>query len=74
MATFMILFKLCVFPGGWSSHAFSGTSPPPTGAFTLTSIDEHRALMFGGTERQELKRVSNLYLIDFQKMVNTLVH
>ena len=53
----------------WSSPTISGTRPPPGAAFTLTSIDEYRALMFGGMEGEYLWRVSDLYLIDFQTMV-----
>ena len=37
--------------------------------FTLTSIDEYRALMFGGKEGKHLQRVSDLYFIDFHTMV-----
>ena len=55
-----------MFAGDWSSPTVRGTRPPPLSAFTLTSIDNYRALSFGGGD---LRPISDLYLIDFQTMV-----
>ena len=57
------------FSGAWSSPSFSGTRPPPCGGFSLTSIDDHRALLYGGWDGERRGRVSSLYVIDFQTMV-----
>ena len=37
--------------------------------FSLTSIDDHRALLYGGGDAEHRSIVSDLYLIDFQTMV-----
>ena len=55
--------------GAWSSPTVRGTRPPPTAFFTLTSIDDYRALFFGGHDGEHLQEISDLYLIDFQMMV-----
>ena len=54
--------------GAWISPAVKGTRPPPCNGFTLTSIDSHRAVLFGGTQPGR-GQVSDLYLIDFNTMV-----
>ena len=51
------------------SPTISGTRPPPGAFFSLTSIDECRALMFGGKEGKHMQRISDLHLIDFHTMV-----
>ena len=58
-----------VFSGTWSSPSFSGTRPPPSYRFSLTSVDNHRALLYGGWDSERRSTVSDLYLIDFQTMV-----
>ena len=60
--------------GAWSSVTVRGTRPPPAAGFTLTSIDDYRALFFGGKEGEHLQRISDLYLIDFQTMVHSNVY
>ena len=35
-------------PGGWSSLKVTGQAPPPCSRFTLTTIGEKRAAMYGG--------------------------
>ena len=54
--------------GLWSSPALRGTRPPPCTCFTLTSIDNSRAVLFAG-KRPEHGRVNDLYIIDFDIMV-----
>ena len=63
------VYRTILFSGTWSSPSFSGTRPPPCGVFSLTSIDDHRALLYGGYDGERRRRVSDLYLIDFQTMV-----
>ena len=60
--------------GVWFSPRVSGTRPPPCSTFTLTSIDNHRAVLFGGNQSQKSSGVlsSDLYLINFE--FNTMVH
>ena len=45
-----------------------GTRPPPCIASTLTSVDNYRAVLFGG-RHPEQGRINDLYLIDFDTMV-----
>ena len=35
-------------PGGWSSLKVTGQVPPPCSDFTLTTVGEKRAAMYGG--------------------------
>ena len=35
-------------PGGWSSLKVTGQAPPPYSLFTLTTVGEKRAAMYGG--------------------------
>ena len=58
-----------LFSGTWSSPSFSGTRPPPCYGFSLTSINDHQALLYGGGDAELRSTVSDLYLIDFQTMV-----
>ena len=37
-------------PGGWSSLKVTGQAPPPCSDFTLTTVGEKRAAMYGGTD------------------------
>ena len=55
--------------GAWFSPPVSGARPPPCSGFTLTAIDSHRAVLFGGWQPGGGGRVSDLYLIDFNTMV-----
>ena len=59
-----------VLIGIWSSPTVNGTRPPPGGGYTLTSIDEHRAILHGGHDADHGCRSSDLYFIDFQTMVS----
>ena len=56
------------FTGKWSSPVVSGRRPPPCSDFTLTMVDDHRAVLFGGIGgRGELK---HLYVLDIARMVS----
>ena len=59
--------------GVWFSPVFNGIRPPPSSTFTLTSIDNHRALLFGGGQLVGCGITSDLYLIDFDTMVSVIV-
>ena len=60
-------------PGRWSSPIFTGTRPPPCSAFSLTSIDHHRAILYGGWDDDGQNILGDLYLIDLQTMVCKLM-
>ena len=53
----------------WSPQEASGTLPPPINRSTLTMIDDHRAVLFGG--RQKEYRTHGVYVLDLAKMVGT---
>ena len=56
--------------GTWSRLEVTGKCPPVTGDFSLTMIDSHRAVMYGGY----LGRAgftNDTYILDLEKMVCT---
>ena len=56
--------------GSWFSPEIKGCRPPPCADFTLTSIDIHRAVLYGGCRPPEGKRLDkDLYIINFTTMV-----
>ena len=55
--------------GVWFSPPVRGTRPPPCSRFTLTNVDNHRAVIFGGYQPGRGNVVSDLYLIDLNTMV-----
>ena len=55
-------------PDVWSSPEVKGERPPPCAQFTLTKVDQHRAIQFGG--RQPSRNMNNVYLFNFRNMVN----
>ena len=57
--------------GTWSSPPTTGDRPPPCSAFSFTTIDHHRAVLFGG--RQEHGRVNDIYILDLDTMVCCLL-
>ena len=59
---------ISLLPGVWSSPKVSGTRPPPCAAFTLTMIDNHRAVLFGGDHRGVT--TNDVYIIDLTRMVS----
>jgi len=54
--------------GMWSSPATTGERPPPCAAFSLTSIDYRRTVMFGGYNPEQ-GWINDVYLADLQSMV-----
>ena len=55
------------------SPTLTGDRPPPSDGFTFTSIDGHRAVLFGGI-LHDRRYINHVYVIDFRKMVNKLCH
>ena len=45
----------------------TGTRPPPCAAFTLTKVDSHRVVLFGG--RQFSERVNQLHILNMENWV-----
>jgi hypothetical protein len=64
----MYMTLYIISAGVWSSPVVRGTRPPPCACFTLTSVDNHRAVLFGGFH-PERGQISDIYLIDFSTMV-----
>ena len=55
--------------GTWSSPTLRGTGPPPCTSFSLTMIDDRRAVLFGGLQPPATKEV---YILDLTGMVCVL--
>lgn len=53
------LFQLST--GMWVSPQMTGQRPPPCAAFSLTMADSHRAVLFGGRQRE--RRVNDIYIL-----------
>lgn len=66
----MITYSGAFYVGLWGSPILSGSRPPPSDGFTLTSIDAHRAVLFGGI-LHDRQYINDVYIINFQKMVDT---
>ena len=54
-------------PDGWSSPVVTGQAPPPCGEFTLITVGEKRAAMFGGSIHSSNYYSDNLYIIDLKR-------
>ena len=52
--------------GTWSSPTLRGTRPPPCSSSSLTMIDDHRAVLFGG------RSTKDVYILDLTGMVCVL--
>ena len=53
-------------PDGWSSPVVTGQAPPPCFSFTLTTVGEKRAAMFGGFI-QSSDYSDDLYIVDLKR-------
>ena len=49
-------------PGEWSSLGVTGQAPPPCSFFTLTTVGEKRAAMFGGYNGSDT--FSHLFIVE----------
>ena len=62
------------FPGGWSSPKVTGQAPPPCTHFTLTTVGEKRAAMYGGWDGPN--RFNHLFIVELGKhsVVGVVTH
>ena len=51
----------------WSVQSTTGEQPPGLSHHTLTLVDPHRAVVFGGIDGQ--RRVNTTYVLDLDKWV-----
>lgn len=51
----------------WSSILCTGSRPPPCSAFSLTMIDHHRAVLFGGVQAGQ--HSSDAFILELTTMV-----
>ena len=58
--------------GSWSSPSVKGSRPPPCAYFSLTMIDEERAVMFGGCDCN-WKCFNDVYFLHMSTMVSCLL-
>ena len=54
-----------LFLGQWITPTVTGDRPPPINEFTLTSVTNNTALLFGGYTTDGSS--NNVYIIDFNK-------
>ena len=52
--------------GEWISPTVTGNRPPPIVSFTLTSVTNNTAVLFGGTPNGSLSS-NKMYFINFRK-------
>ena len=66
---FVFVFELVITSpsGKWSSITCTGTRPPPCCVFSLTMIDNHRAVLFGGELGS--RRHNDAYTLELSTMV-----
>ena len=57
---------IIIFLGEWISPTVTGDRPPPIDDFTLTSVTNNTAVLFGGATRSSPHN-NNLYNINFRK-------
>lgn len=58
--------------GAWTSPATTGERPPPCSGFSLTSIGQWKAIMFGGYNKDQ-GFMNDVFIIDLQSMVCELI-
>lgn len=59
--------------GKWSSPTVGGTRPPPCSYFTLTMIDDHHAVLFGGYQFGR-GMTNDAYILDLIRMVSCVYY
>ena len=62
-------FSLPTISGMWSSPLFSGTRPPPCAHFSLTTVDDHRAVLFAGFQGG-VGASNDVYILDVAAKVS----
>ena len=53
--------------GKWSSPDINGQPPPPCSSFTLTSVGERRAALFGGMSALGHTVSNDLFIVDLSR-------
>ena len=61
---------MCCTAGVWSCPATTGERPPPCSDFTFTTINDRRAVLFGGYNGCQ-GFMNDVYIIDLLTMVNS---
>ena len=64
----LYLFSLTTCTGVWSCPVTAGDRPLPSYSMTFTAVDDRRAVMFGGYNR-EIGTMNTVYIIDLITMV-----
>ena len=59
-----ICINVCL--GEWITPTVTGDRPPPIHSFTLTSVDNNTAVLFGGDTTSN-EASNNVYIINFTK-------
>ena len=59
-----VFVNLIIFLGEWISPTVTGDRPPPICLFTLTSVTNNSAILFGGSTNECSYK---MYIIDFTK-------
>ena len=59
-------------PGGWSSLKVTGQAPPPFSDFTLTTVGEKRAAMYGGYDGWD--EFNDLFIVELGRHSVVSVH
>ena len=57
---------IIIILGEWISPTVTGDRPPPIDDFTLTSVTNNTAVLFGGSTSTSYHN-NNLYIINFRK-------
>ena len=58
--------------GVWSCPVTTGERPPPCHGLTFTSVDDRRAVAFGGYNGEQ-GDMNDVYIIDLSTMVHVIV-
>ena len=56
-----------LFLGEWITPTVTGDRPPPISSFTLTSVTNNTAVLFGGYDFTTNRFSNNVYIINFTK-------
>ena len=71
MSDALDILRMYMHIGAWLSPVLSGDRPPASDGFTFTSVDSHRAVLFGGI-LHDRRYINDVYVIDFRKMASLL--
>ena len=54
--------------GVWRCPATTGDRPPPCSGLTFTAVDDRRAVLFGGLNKEQ-GQMNDIFIIDLSTMV-----